>query len=80
MTGRCASFRSAAARAIADAGASGLDRQPGTLGAAPSQSNSHDACCASLVMSISTGPGRPDLAITKASRTARATSSARVTR
>ena len=33
----------------------------GTPGAAASQSNSHDACWASLVMSISTGPGRPDL-------------------
>ena len=34
-------------------------------GAAASQSNSHDACCASLVMSINTGPGRPVAAIEK---------------
>ena len=37
-------------------------------------------CCASLVMSTSTGPGRPDRAIANASRTAGATSAALVTR
>ena len=40
------------------------------LGAAASQSKSHDDCCASLVMSISTGPGRPLAAMWNASRTA----------
>ena len=39
----------------------GADRQPGHAGAAASQSNSQDACCASFVMSISTGPGPPGL-------------------
>ena len=38
------------------------------------------ACCASLVMSTSTGPGRPDLARRKASFIAGMMSSMRVTR
>jgi hypothetical protein len=49
-------------------------------GAAASQSNSHVPSWASLVMSISTGPGRPLAAMANASRTADATSDARVTR
>ena len=45
-----------------------------------SYSNSHEACCASLVMSISTGPGRPDAATAISSRTVLTSSSARATR
>jgi hypothetical protein len=52
---------------------------PGS-GSAASQSKSQVDCWASLVMSISTGPGRPERAMRKASRTVAATSSARVTR
>ncbi len=48
-------------------------------GAAAAKSNSAVACCASLVMSTSTGPGRPELATRKASRSTGAMSSARVT-
>ena len=50
------------------------------LRAAASQSNSHDDCCASFVMSMSTGPGRPDAARWNASLNAGAMSSTRVTR
>ena len=80
ITGRSAALMTAAASCSVASDASGTRRHRGTTGVAASQSNSQDACCASFVMSISTGPGRPDLAMTKASRTARATSSARVTR
>src|SRR2546430_2626360 len=51
----------------------------GSFGAQASQSNCVVACCASLVMSTSTGPGRPPLAMTNASRIVRATSPACVT-
>src|SRR6266566_2682446 len=50
-----------------------------SFGTDASQLNSAEACCASLVMSTRTGPGRPLLAIRKASRRVRATSSALVT-
>jgi len=46
-----------------------------TFGALASQSISADACCASLVISTSTGPGRPEFAMINASRTVRAISS-----
>ena len=49
-------------------------------GSAAAQSTSQLDCCASFVMSISTGPGRPPRATANASRTAGATSSAVVTR
>ena len=49
-------------------------------GAAAAKSKAAAACCASLVMSTSTGPGRPESAIWKALRTVGAMSSARVTR
>src|SRR6266849_3615275 len=54
-------------------------RLGGSFGADASQLNSAEACWASLVMSTRTGPGRPLLAIRKASRMVRATSSAFVT-
>ena len=46
----------AAPRAIASDSPARSGRACG-FGAAASQSNSHDVCCASLVMSMSTGPG-----------------------
>src|SRR3989442_15320926 len=42
-------------------------RYPGSCGFAASQSNSHDVCLASFVISTSTGPGRPERATEKAS-------------
>jgi hypothetical protein len=42
----------------------------GRAGLAASKSKMAVACCASLVMSTSTGPGRPERAIWKASRMA----------
>ena len=78
ITGRFAALNQlGGAREIGRARAPAFRGARGARGAAASQSNSHDACCASLVMSISTGPGRPSCAIWNASRTAAATSCAR---
>ena len=79
MTGRCAELINSRARAI-DAEFTTHSGRACGLGAAASQLKSHDDCCASLVMSISTGPGRPLAAMWNASRTAGARSCARVTR
>ena len=79
ISGRCAVLISSSALAIEAELTTTSGRACG-LGAAASQSKSHDDCCASLVMSISTGPGRPLSAMWNASRTAGATSCARVTR
>ena len=54
--------------------------EPGSFTEWSAGSKSIVACCASLVMSISTGPGRPERAMWKAWRSVGAMSCARVTR
>ncbi len=79
MTGRDAELMSSSALAT-ETGLIGRSGRACGRGAAASQSNSQAVCWASLVMSISTGPGRPLAAMWNASRTAGPTSCARVTR
>ena len=49
-------------RVLAFPRAKGRDDSRATAACAASQSNSQEDCCASLVMSTSTGPGRPERA------------------
>ena len=78
MRGRLAWAMRSAARARAFGSARGAADSPGRS-TVSGQTNSVVAWSASFVMSMSTGPGRPFWAITKASRTWRAMSPASVT-
>ncbi len=80
MMGRLAWRISSRARARASGSRGGGRWRRCRLGSTASQSSSARPCWASLVMSTSTGPGRPLFATAKASRSTGTMSAARVTR
>jgi hypothetical protein len=80
ITGRFDFASRSTADAISGCGTVSLGRYPRSFTGDGSHVQSIFACCASFVMSTSTGPGRPDLARTNASFIAGMMSSTRVTR